>query len=103
MFQAEDFKGMTGAGNTISSQLLLAFIFTYPIYVLFYIRERATGAKHLQFVSGVDVLIFWLVSFICDFCIVLISSACILAIFKFYAVEGYSTIDELGSIYTIWK
>lgn len=35
-------------------------------FVLFLIEERQTGCKHLQFVSGVNPTIYWVVNYAWD-------------------------------------
>ena len=35
-------------------------------FIVFLIEERESGAKHLQFVSGVSPIVFWLVNFVWD-------------------------------------
>lgn len=52
---------------------LLVIIFTVAVsfvssfYILFYVRERASKSKLLQFVSGVDIRTYWISSFFFDF------------------------------------
>lgn len=35
-------------------------------FIVFLIEERQSGSKHMQFVSGVSPVIFWLVNFVWD-------------------------------------
>ncbi len=35
-------------------------------FVVFLVTERASKAKHLQFVSGVDPVIYWLSNYVWD-------------------------------------
>lgn len=43
----------------------VSFITTF--FVMFYIKERVSKAKHLQLISGLNVTTFWLASFLFDF------------------------------------
>lgn len=70
---------------------------TTPIWIMFYIRERATGAKHLQFTSGINIFIFWFISFLCDLLIFVVISLCIVIAIVPFQVDGYKSADELGN------
>lgn len=41
-------------------------------FVVFLVAEKATKAKHLQFVSGCDPVIYWLANYMWD----MVSSTC---------------------------
>lgn len=57
------------------------------LFVILYIRERISRAKLLQLISGVDVYIFWLVSYLWDFLILL---TCFLITIVFYKILNLS-------------
>lgn len=60
------------AGNEMRRQslevllLLLAFSVVPASFVLFLIDERVSHAKHLQFVSGLNPLLYWIANFAWD-------------------------------------
>ena len=46
--------------------VIIAMSFVPASFVVFLVTERVTKAKHLQFVSGAEPLIYWLVNFLWD-------------------------------------
>jgi ATP-binding cassette subfamily A (ABC1) protein 3 len=85
-------------GFQISVELGFGMAFVASFYILFYIRERVSKAKHLQFVSGVNVVVFWGTSFLCDMVTYLLTMIAILITFAALQEDGYKTPDELGRI-----
>lgn len=83
-------------GFQIAFNLGFSMAFVSSFYVMFYIRERACKSKHLQFLSGVDVLSFWLPAFFCDMLTFIITSLCIIITFAIFQEDGFSTAEELG-------
>lgn len=71
------------------------------MFVMFYIRERVTRAKLLQFVSGVNKIIFWLTTFIIDYVLFLFIALLFLGVLAAYQKDGYSTVVELGRYFEI--
>lgn len=63
------YSSMRGPSIVIAFSVAVAFVCSF--YILFYIRERSTKSKLLQFVSGVDICTYWLSSFLFDFIIYL--------------------------------
>ncbi len=46
--------------------VIFAMSFVPASFVLYLIQERVTQAKHLQFVSGVSPLVYWIANFFWD-------------------------------------
>ncbi|XP_058142278.1 phospholipid-transporting ATPase ABCA3-like [Dasypus novemcinctus] len=61
-------------------------------FCLLTVNERVTKAKHIQFVSGVYVLIYWLSALLWDFLIFFISCCLVLGVFK-YCQEDIFVVD----------
>jgi ATP-binding cassette subfamily A (ABC1) protein 3 len=80
----------------IAIMLGFGMAFVASFYILFYIRERVSKAKHLQFVSGVNVVVFWGTSFLCDMATYLLTVIAILITFAILQEDGFKTPDELG-------
>lgn len=70
--------------------------FVTGMFVMFYIKERVSRAKLLQFVSGVNKVIFWMTSFVIDYLVFILISLVFLGVLVSYEKEGYSTVLELA-------
>lgn len=46
--------------------VIFAMSFVPASFVLYLIQERVTQAKHLQFVSGVSPVVYWMANFLWD-------------------------------------
>ena len=55
-----------GTDLVIAIFVIIAMSFVPASFVVFLVTERASKAKHLQFVSGVDPVIYWLSNYIWD-------------------------------------
>ncbi|XP_054549775.1 phospholipid-transporting ATPase ABCA3-like isoform X2 [Talpa occidentalis] len=60
-------------------------------YCLLAVTERVSKAKHMQFVSGVPVLVFWLSALLWDFIIFFITCCLLLGVLKFCQLDLYVT------------
>lgn len=66
------------------------------------VKERITKAKHLQFVSGVHFLTFWLANMMWDFINFLIPCAAILVTFLIFNEEGFTSGDQQGRFFLVF-
>ena len=73
-----------------------AMAFVAALYIMFYIKERVTRSKLLQFVSGANVLGFWLISFLWDFMTFFVTIMFYVAVLAAFQEDGWSTGDEIG-------
>ncbi|KAK4877002.1 hypothetical protein RN001_009508 [Aquatica leii] len=89
-------------GYQISFNLGFSMAFVSAFYVMFYIQERSSKFKHLQFVSGIDVLSFWIPSFICDVATSIITCLCAIITLITFQEDGYKTFDELGRLFALF-
>uniref|UniRef100_W4VRK6 Putative lipid exporter abca1 n=1 Tax=Corethrella appendiculata TaxID=1370023 RepID=W4VRK6_9DIPT len=90
-------KKNTSLGLQLAFNAGFAMSFATAFFMLFYIKESTSKAKLLQFVSGVSVSIFWLVSFIWDYFIFLITLMLFVSTLAMFQQEGWSSVDELGT------
>lgn len=68
------------------------------LYILFYIKEQASKAKLLQFVSGVSVWIFWTTIILCDFLKYFFSVFIGVIALAVFQSPGWSSGEELGRV-----
>lgn len=87
-------------GNSMGFQLAFnigfSMAFVSSFYVLFYVRERVCKSKHLQFVSGVKVYIFWLMSFLCDLITFIVTIIAIIITLACFQEDGFRSANDLG-------
>ncbi|KAG9343619.1 hypothetical protein JZ751_013789, partial [Albula glossodonta] len=67
-------------------------------FVLYLIQERVTKAKHLQFVSGVSPLVYWVTNFFWDMINYSISSAMVVGIFVAFDKKCYTSPTNLPAL-----
>lgn len=90
-------------GTQLSTNLCFCFCFVSAFYILFLIKERESRSKLLQFVSGVNVWIFWISQFLWDiltFTLTAVIVACTIACFQ---EDGFSTFGDLGMFFLLWR
>lgn len=98
-FRVESTMSMLMAGNNMGFQLAtnisFSMAFVSSFYLMFYIRERVSKAKLLQFVSGLNVSTFWITSFIFDFATYILTALILVITLIAFQEDGWSTISEL--------
>lgn len=82
----------------MATNLGMAMAFVSAHYVFFYVKERVIKAKHLQFLSGVGVFMFWATSVLYDLLSFLIIAILIVITVVAFQVEGYNSFDTIGKI-----
>uniref|UniRef100_A0A182IUJ1 ABC transporter domain-containing protein n=1 Tax=Anopheles atroparvus TaxID=41427 RepID=A0A182IUJ1_ANOAO len=104
-FKAETRFTQLQAGNNLGFQISFntgfAMSFIAALYIMFYIKERTSRAKLLQFVSGINVFTFWLVSMLWDFLTYVFTALIYIATLAAFQEEGWSTFEELGRVFLV--
>ncbi|PSN43689.1 hypothetical protein C0J52_19461 [Blattella germanica] len=97
------FQAWTGniLGFQVGFTLGFSMAFVTAFFIIFYIKERECKAKHLQAVSGVNVLTFWGSAFIWDMFLFLIPSLAVVITFVIFQEDGFKTSSELGRIFLV--
>ena len=68
---------------------------------MFLIKERASGAKHLQKVSGVSSYVYWTSNFVWDMVNYFLPALLILVCFAAFQTEAYTGDHRLGLIFAM--
>ncbi|CAH3155546.1 unnamed protein product, partial [Porites evermanni] len=81
--------------------ILLAFAvaFLAASFVPFLVKEKSSKAKHLQFVSGVDAVSFWLATYSWDFINYLFPLLGIMILFAAFQVDSLK--NDLGAVFLL--
>lgn len=95
-------QAATNLGLHLSVNIGVAMSFVASLFSLVYIKERVTKAKLLQFVSGINALIYWLTAFLWDYCLFIIIALLATATIGAFQEDGYSTFEELGRIFFVF-
>uniref|UniRef100_A0A7N6FL20 P-type phospholipid transporter n=1 Tax=Anabas testudineus TaxID=64144 RepID=A0A7N6FL20_ANATE len=85
----------TSVDAVVAICVIFAMSFVPASFVLYLIQERVTQAKHLQFVSGVSPLVYWLANFLWDMVNYSISALMVVEIFKFFDKKCYTSPTNL--------
>lgn len=101
-FTAQSRLDMLQAGNNMGFQLAsnvgFSMAFVAAFYIIFYIKERVSRAKLLQFVSGISIWTFWLTAFVWDLVTFIITTCFMAATLLVFQEEGWSTGPEIGRV-----
>ncbi|XP_058837017.1 phospholipid-transporting ATPase ABCA3-like [Topomyia yanbarensis] len=89
------------AGFQLAFNTGFAMAFVAALYVLFYIRERTSRAKLLQYVSGTNITLLWGVAFVWDFAMFVVTCLIYIATIAAFQEEGWSSFSELGSVFLL--
>lgn len=85
-------------GFGIALNVVYGMSFLVSSFVLFLIRESSSKAKHSQFISGVDVVVFWTSTFLWDMISYLIPCIGILIAFAAFGMDEYVGNGRWASI-----
>jgi len=79
--------------------MLYGFVFAYVMsfgmsfllstFILLPVKERSSGAKHCQMISGVQPSTYWLTMFAVNIVNFVIPSLCVVGVVEAFAVEPY--------------
>ena len=91
----------------VSLFLLIPFCYIPPTFAIFVVKERSKKSKHLQLVSGVDMLAYWVSALIWDLIGYAIITLLVMLVFLSYgenqaAVFVGTRESTLCSLMLIW-
>ncbi|XP_059473610.1 ATP-binding cassette sub-family A member 7-like isoform X2 [Neocloeon triangulifer] len=78
--------------------VIFAMSFVPASFVVTLIEERASKAKHLQFVSGVDAAVYWIAAFFWDMMSYLVSATLCVFIFLIFDEKAYVSSENLPGL-----
>uniref|UniRef100_A0A4W6FFI7 ATP binding cassette subfamily A member 4 n=1 Tax=Lates calcarifer TaxID=8187 RepID=A0A4W6FFI7_LATCA len=88
----------TSVDAVVAICVIFAMSFIPASFVLYLIQERVTKAKHLQFVSGVSPLIYWVSNFFWDMINYSVSTAMVVGIFMAFDKKCYTSPSNLPAL-----
>ncbi|XP_028258937.1 ATP-binding cassette sub-family A member 1 [Parambassis ranga] len=88
----------TSVDVLVSICVIFAMSFVPASFVLFLIEERVSKAKHLQFVSGVKPILYWLANFIWDMLNYTVPATMVVLIFICFQQQSYVSETNLPAL-----
>ncbi|NWU57833.1 ABCA1 protein, partial [Dromas ardeola] len=85
----------TSVDVLVSICVIFAMSFVPASFVVFLIQERVSKAKHLQFISGVKPVIYWLANFVWDMCNYIVPATLVIIIFVCFQQKSYVSSSNL--------
>ncbi|XP_076468754.1 phospholipid-transporting ATPase ABCA3-like [Babylonia areolata] len=85
-------------GFTVGFCISIGMAFLTTSFIFFIVKERVTGAKHVQVVSGVGPVVFWVSNLLWDYVNYLLPSLLLLLVFLAYGTEAYVEGGRLGLV-----
>lgn len=97
-----NFFTYTGTAFSLSFQIVFGMAFLTATFIIFLIKERSSGSKHLQKVSGVGSFAFWISNFVWDFINYLTPVVLIIIVFAAFQADAYVEDGRLGVVFLIF-
>uniref|UniRef100_A0A3B4AZ28 P-type phospholipid transporter n=1 Tax=Periophthalmus magnuspinnatus TaxID=409849 RepID=A0A3B4AZ28_9GOBI len=85
----------TSVDVLVSICVIFAMSFVPASFVVFLIQERVSKAKHMQFISGVHPLLYWVANFIWDMCNYVVPATLVILIFVCFQQKAYVSSTNL--------
>ncbi|XP_059201726.1 phospholipid-transporting ATPase ABCA1-like isoform X2 [Centropristis striata] len=85
----------TSVDVLVSICVIFAMSFVPASFVVFLIQERVSKAKHMQFISGVQPLLYWSANFIWDMCNYVVPATLVVLIFVCFQQKAYVSSTNL--------
>lgn len=92
----------SSGGFTVAVLVLFGMAFLSTSFILFLIKERSTGAKHLQKVSGVSSLAYWLSNYCWDMLNYLFAVILMIIVFAAFQYSAYVNDHRLGLVFFVF-
>ncbi|XP_077882895.1 retinal-specific phospholipid-transporting ATPase ABCA4 isoform X4 [Ictidomys tridecemlineatus] len=88
----------TSVDAVVAICVIFAMSFVPASFVLYLIQERMNKAKHLQFVSGVSAITYWLTNFLWDIINYAVSAGLVVGIFVGFQKKAYTSPSNLPAL-----
>ncbi|KAG8455080.1 hypothetical protein GDO86_001341 [Hymenochirus boettgeri] len=85
----------TSVDVLVSICVIFAMSFVPASFVVFLIQERVSKAKHMQCISGVKPVIYWLANFVWDMCNYVVPATLVIIIFICFQQDSYVSSSNL--------
>ncbi|XP_068617160.1 ATP-binding cassette sub-family A member 2 [Brachionichthys hirsutus] len=93
---------LQGTDVVIAIFIIVAMSFVPASFVVFLVAEKSTKAKHLQFVSGCDPVIYWLANYIWDMLNYLVPAMCCVLILFVFDLPAYTSRTNFPAVLALF-
>uniref|UniRef100_A0A2R5LDX6 ATP-binding cassette sub-family A member 2 n=1 Tax=Ornithodoros turicata TaxID=34597 RepID=A0A2R5LDX6_9ACAR len=93
---------LQGTDVLIAIFIIVAMSFVPASFVLFLVYERFTKAKHLQFVSGVNPVVYWLANYFWDMCSYVVPATCCVLILLIFDIPAYTSAKNFPAVLSLF-
>ena len=84
--------------SEISPWSVFALAFIPASFVVFLIEEKASGSKHLQFLAGLNPMIYWTANYLWDIFIFIFPTILSLIIFACFSATAFIGPNNIGCL-----
>ncbi|KAM8886615.1 ATP-binding cassette sub-family A member 2 [Spinachia spinachia] len=93
---------LQGTDVVIAIFIIVAMSFVPASFVVFLVAEKSTKAKHLQFVSGCDPIIYWLANYMWDMLNYLVPATCCVIILFVFDLPAYTSPTNFPAVLSLF-
>ncbi|KAH0615615.1 hypothetical protein JD844_005073 [Phrynosoma platyrhinos] len=101
-FCRRDGAHLQGTDVVIAIFIIVAMSFVPASFVVFLVAEKSTKAKHLQFVSGCDPVIYWLANYVWDMLNYLVPATCCIIILFVFDLPAYTSPTNFPAVLSLF-
>ncbi|KAL8562888.1 hypothetical protein ACOMHN_004580 [Nucella lapillus] len=93
---------LEGSDVLISIFIIVAMSFVPASFVVFLVYERCTKAKHLQFVTGINPVMYWIGNYVWDMANYVIPAFMCVMILLIFQIPAYVSTDNLPAVIALF-
>lgn len=93
---------LQGTDVLIAIFIIAAMSFVPASFVLFLVYERFTKAKHLQMVSGVNPIVYWVANYFWDMCNYVVPAICCVFILLIFDIPAYVSHKNFPAVVSLF-
>ncbi|CAJ0940457.1 unnamed protein product [Ranitomeya imitator] len=93
---------LQGTDVVIAIFIIVAMSFVPASFVVFLVAEKSTKAKHLQFVSSCNPVIYWLANYVWDMLNYLVPATCCIIILFVFDLPAYTSPTNFPAVLSLF-
>ncbi|XP_041370956.1 ATP-binding cassette sub-family A member 2-like [Gigantopelta aegis] len=93
---------MEGSDVLIAIFIIVAMSFVPASFVVFLVYEKSTKSKHLQFVTGINPIMYWLGNYVWDMCNYVIPAFMCILILLIFQIPAYVSTTNIPAVVALF-